>query len=356
VTLPTPNATEIASTCRVALPTAWKEAIAVGEIKTPASESLVPFAVSGDGRVLFAGDYTSAWSGVVAIQAGTLQRTQIQTFTSTKDQVVGGAFDGRWLVWSEVHSFTNLNDWSLYAWDSVNKRLVNIANVPRVDGQPLPGPLVMPVVSHGELAWSQSVSSEQAELHLFTLATGKDRVVARGRFGIPALAWPWLIWAAPGAPGEPGRFKMVSAETGDPIATPAPLAEVRAPTYVAGAHGTVVWTTADYHHLWLWRAGDAEARELFVSPTDDAIQWPHIGDHLVTWVGTEATYAVDLRTQSVAQITPKYGGAATDGAGLFISYPATTVKSDHPPQKVSFLDANKLPSLPSCGPIGKASP
>ena len=73
----------------------------------------LPFAVSGDGKDFFTADYTPSWTGVLAIHAGTAERTRIEAFASPIDQVMGGDFDGGWSVWSEGHSFTSLDDWTL---------------------------------------------------------------------------------------------------------------------------------------------------------------------------------------------------------------------------------------------------
>lgn len=166
---------------------------------------------------------------------------------------------------------------------------MNVASVPRKDGQPIPGPLVIPAVSHGKLAWAQSALSGNAELHLYSLVAGSDRVISQGHFGMPAFAWPW--------------------HSGDPKAT--------------------------------W---------IFAAPSGDVIQWHHIGDHIITWVGAQASYAADLRTLAVAQMTPKYGSIQTKGTGLVVNYPVTAVKSSHHSQQVFSIDVSGLPSLPGCAP------
>src|SRR5262245_17618246 len=84
--------------CEVALPEAWRSALADGRITHAAGESLVVNAVADDGSSVFADSYHDGVREVVWLRGA--RRTTVMRLADPDQQVFGAAFDGRWLVFS----------------------------------------------------------------------------------------------------------------------------------------------------------------------------------------------------------------------------------------------------------------
>ena len=163
-------------------------------------------AISLDGQVLFVEVHGPSWSGVIERDRTSNQETRIWQAQGGEDQVSNADFDGQWLVWSESHSLSNSSDWTILAWNKADGGVVKTITVaPRVNGSPIVGPFIVPVVANGQLAWSQSDPGGGTSLHLYDLAAGRDSVVSADHPGSPVIAWPWLLWGAANRDGSPGR-------------------------------------------------------------------------------------------------------------------------------------------------------
>ncbi len=349
----TPSAEEESAFCTVDLPDSWRSLLAEGRISLPDADRFAAFATAADGSQIFGALESKDWSGVVSVTPqGSI--TRIRAYDSpTTDGVVGGAFDGRWLVWTEGHSSTDWNDWDVRAWDSSGGQVIDIAAAPRVGGATVQGPFVLPVVWEGKAAWVQANQSGKGEVHLYSLVERRDRVLSAGKATPPVLFWESkLLWGELDVPEQHlGHLAMADATTGELLAPPEPLASLRHFGSVAATDGLVAWT-GDLHSLSIWRPGEAEASQIFTADWDDGVDWIAIAGDLVTWSGAETQWAADLRSGSVTRITQQYGGRLTNGNALLVSEPTGGLE----PSSKEFLsvihavvDATRLPPLPGCG-------
>ncbi|MGH7643244.1 MAG: hypothetical protein ACRENX_09590 [Candidatus Dormibacteria bacterium] len=104
----------------------------------------------------------------------------------TLDQVPRGAFDGLWLVWSEVYSHSNPADWALYAEDSDTAEIVNLYQASPNAGLPPNAVASIPVVQRSIAAWAQITSSGVTK-NIANLYTGSRHVLNEGEAGLPVL-------------------------------------------------------------------------------------------------------------------------------------------------------------------------
>ena len=330
------------------MPNSWRQALAAHIVNNVPGESVVPFAVSPDGHQAFVADYSASWSGVLAIPIGTGQRTRIDPFANPDvAQVVGGAFDGRWLVWTSINSTTSTDDWTMHVWDSETNRTEIVARAPHNATAALPGPIVIPDVQHGIVAWTQSDGTGSTQLHLLTLASGADRVIVAGHPGAPTFAWPWVLWTEPVTPGEPGVVFAATASDGKPMPTPPPLNGIR-PTFLTGGPSSAVWADQGSNRLMAWLGGDAPARVITTTQAGDPIQYPEIAGPLITWTDVHATYVADSRSASYARVTPQYGYALARASGLVIAAPGGSKQSGHGGIRMTLMPIASLPALPKC--------
>lgn len=311
-----------------------------------------PFTVSGDGRLVFATIHTDDWAGVAAIPTDGSGYTRIFQFANPDmDQVTGGSFDGRWLVWSESHDPADRGDWSIRAWDAESGQVQTVAEAPRKDGRTIPGPFVFPTVDHGMVAWAQASPEGGREIHLYSLADRRDRTLAAGDVGSSPVTfwWPYIIWQVrdqSGPEDRAGRVMTADATTGEPVEpTPAPAA-IRQLWFMAASESVLAWT--DGGILWVWRPGEAAARAVFRAPDGDYIQFLSIAGDLTTWDGVTGPWVADLRSGSVAKLPQLYGGRHARGTALLVVEPTSQVRSRHPPLRIRFADVGQFEPLPTC--------
>jgi hypothetical protein len=77
---------------------AWKQALQNGVVPLSRHRSLIPIALAGDERAFFAAMYSTAYSGVVWVDAATGRFSRIHRFRNPRMDRAFGSFDGRWLV------------------------------------------------------------------------------------------------------------------------------------------------------------------------------------------------------------------------------------------------------------------
>jgi hypothetical protein len=254
--------------------------------------------------------------------------------TPTENQIAKAEFDGRWLVWSDVPSSSDTGD--LQAWESTTGRRVT-------DIGPAPAEFAL---DSGRLAWIDNLEggTGPGHLHLYSLATGQDRVVSSVAGAPPFVFWNGgLMW------NHLGNVEMIDFTTEQDV--PPPLTSFSVHDSVAASPNLVAWT--DGKSVFAWRPGDASAARIFTAAQDDEAQFVRIAGDLVTWGGVFNQWAYDSRSGSATKITQETGGNATNGNALAITQPNGPVKVTPParPQfQSSIVDARQLPSLPSCGP------
>lgn len=303
-------------------------------------------ALSANGSEYFAGSYSSAWSGVVGVFPATGKGVEISQFADPDaDQVWPGAFDGRWLVWSESDTLQDPVPVTVLAWDSRTNTLVTVSNTPssaRLSG--ITGADAA-ALKNGALVWTQ-ITGEQSTVHLSNLDTQTDRIIFRGQAGSPVF-WGTKILFSIGHQSE-NRLVAYSSRTGQPSELPPGLVAVRGITALAATPAEVVWTEADGTSTWVWRAGYEKAEEVG-SDYQGASQPAALADSDFVWTTGQSSMIADPRSGSVAVFPTGYGVIVANGDFVLTGHtPPGESKASRMPVVISVLDVSKLPALPRC--------
>lgn len=104
--------------CKARPSAAWHRVLERHVVPLSRTISLVPWNLAHDGRTFFATVDSPGFSGVARVDATRRRMTRIKAFPDPAEYQADGAFDGRWLVWSEYHGFDTFNDFTVWAWDS----------------------------------------------------------------------------------------------------------------------------------------------------------------------------------------------------------------------------------------------
>ncbi len=350
---PSPSATPTSAgfakaRCTVATPAPWMALIQKSTTVLPQGSRVIPFATGEQPSLFFAVLYSAAWSGVVSVGVPSGAIRHIAQFRDpTNQQAYAGGFDGRWLVWVELLSAQDYNNWQIWAWDSSTGQSFELAAAPTVNGSPVSGPIVQPVASSGRAAWVQANQEGTGEVHLYSLEDRRDQRVGSGAT-YPVLFWgPDLVWQHVDVPGQSGHIQMLDVASGEPVAVPAPLAAVRQISSLAVSDRLVAWT--DGTSIWAYRPGQSSA-SLVDELTADSAGFLAIADNdLITWDGSSRPFALDVRSAAVTTLTPAYGGRFASGRSLLIYWPNSQTKVSPGTFLVSDVDVSNLPPLPPCG-------
>lgn len=333
--------------CTVEFPQNWQSVFARGKIPLPEQDPFVAIATAADGSKVFGSYYSIQWSGVIAATPdGTI--THISQFADPNvDQVTGAAFDGRWLVWSEIHSLQGFSDWDNRAWDSTTGEVFSVNSAPPADRDAV-GPFVLPIIWRGFAAWLQANGSGASEVHLYSLSDRVDRVLAVGKVSTPiSFLESNLIWAEADGSGSSGHLVMASVPSGEPANLPAALADVHnLGTSLVATDGLVAWD--DGRSLWIWRPGDGQPYKVFEAPLGNYVEFVGITGSLVTW-GSGDQWAADLRSRSATKITTR-GWSYANGDSLLVTEPTGPKAGIAPLSQTEVLNARDLPPLPTCAP------
>lgn len=333
--------------CQVALPPTWRTALDAGVVGSAEGGDVNAFAVSPDGRSVFAAVSGGGWAGVVRIDSRTGGQDRIAAFADPgQDQVAWGAFDGRFLVWNELHSMTNLGDWSIQAWDEDTGSVWTLAGSSSQSQLPGASQFVTPALSSDAVAWTQATATGTA-VHLYSLTSRRDRVVLTGHPAQPVFWGGDLLVPVTPAPGRLNHLVTISAASGKQVATPGPLARLTGVTFLAAAPDRVVWTASDYRSVWLWTPAVRQPVMLTQSPGGYAEYQALAGD-VVAWTSPQGVYAADLRSGSFTEITAGGGYAYAAGSSLLITQAAGSGKQSPFPAQTAVVTASGLPPLPGC--------
>lgn len=120
-----------------------------------------------------------------------------------QSQIETASTDGRWLVWSEATQQAPF-EWRIFAYDMRTGATRQVAQAPRINGQPVSGPNGGPVVSDGHVIWSQPIAPVDASslqniaLEVEDMSSGVVSTLAMG-VGQIACSWPWIAWTQAGS-------------------------------------------------------------------------------------------------------------------------------------------------------------
>ncbi|MFZ5852560.1 MAG: hypothetical protein ACOYY2_14400 [Actinomycetota bacterium] len=244
--------------CRVALPGTWRAVLDAGRVPYAAGEFLSLVAADPSGTRAFGASYQRTWSGVVAARPGSLERRRIHPFTNpVTDQILGMAFDGRWLVWSETHTLTSEADWVMWSWDSNSGTVRRLGEYRRgADGRPVPGPLAMPVVRHGFAAWANGIGQGRSELHQYDLSARTDHVITDAHPLGQVFVGDLLLWRESMSPNALAEVRAWNVRTRQPATVPRALADQRGVTFLDANSHTAVWADWTMSKIWAARLPD----------------------------------------------------------------------------------------------------
>jgi len=313
--------------------------------------SLVPWAMAHDGRSFFGSVYSPAFSGVARISATAKQMTRIRAFPDPNNDQAGGAFDGRWLVWKEYHGFKNLDDFTVWAWDSRTGQMSQVGT-----SKPAPGggfwesPWRDSDVRDGIATWVQGAGpNEVTEVHVYDLRAGSDRVIRTGHAqGSFLLAGHLVAW--PESPSRGARTKMYAASTLARIPVPVPraLRGLRGVSGLAADGRRIAYPDGPYKSLW-WASSLRSNPQKIVTARgldhiDNSVQ---IGGRYIGFGMQPRLFVADIKTRRYLEITGHGGYTEVDRTSLLVTY-AKSSKALDAPARMAFVPLRDLPPLPAC--------
>ena len=337
--------------CTVELPQAWAAALSGGVVAPQPDETLVVALGLSDRSVFAVSDVPGVRHALVWRPPGGGPDRTVMDFglDHPEWQVLAATFDGRHLAYRVDRSYSSFDDFGLYVWDSQGDAApVEVAHgEPDAKGRLMQTPFVDPVLADGWLYWTQTRDADPGRTVLsgYRLADGHVERLSRGYGLVPVRFGRWLVWPDNEAPGQTSSLRAIDLATHDPATLPAPLAAVRAPSYLAADASTITWVVGeDEQQVWVWRDGWPDAR-LLVDHVK-APQFPRVAGDTVVWTGEDATWAGDLRSFSAARLTPSYGGVWADGGPVATLAYAPVAKGESSVQ--ALLDTTAV------GPLGRA--
>ena len=336
------------SFCSVANPAALTQAETTGAITPAAGETLVPAAVAPDGSSLFAltGSGVQNLKNLVWSRDHGNRRQTVFTLSSPYAGYGMVSFDGRWLIFMADHSQQLTGAWDLYAWDSQGSAAPRV--IATDPGTTANGPVEWPQVHDGQATWIQGLPDGTQQVHLYDLPTGHDKAVHTGHLGTSRFAGDLLVWTEADHPDVPATLAAATT-TGAPAKLPPPLAQIQtAPTTIASDGTTWAWTTPDYSALYAWRPGMPAPVTISTATNGNAIDSLGVSGDVVTWTDSTATYAANLKTDSLTQLTKQYGTALTNGDAIAVYYPLGDVKSPELRYAAYVVRVSDLSTLARC--------
>ncbi|HUK77960.1 MAG TPA: hypothetical protein VL117_10220 [Thermoleophilia bacterium] len=334
---------------QVPLDAAWKAALADHVVALSRRVSLVPLACGDDGRTFFAALSSKGYSGVVRVDAVTSRVTGIRRFAHPRtDQAWGaGAFDGRWLVWGESHTLEDPTISTVWSWDSRTGKVREIG----VPGRAFASRFWAgsePVVRDGLVTWTQAVNAAGlGAVHVIDLATGRDRIVHRGKVTESFfVAGGLVVWGRATEPAGIAVTGAADARTGARVALPAALAGARAADDLATDETAVAYAGSHLDTLWWSPSLQTPPRRLFnvvqPYPIDDSIQ---VAGRYISFSVAPHSYLADTRSRRYAEISA--GGWTLLGTSSLVIVEPAAGKAVHPISDVVFLPLRSLPAMPA---------
>jgi hypothetical protein len=313
--------------------------------------SLVPWTLAHDGRTFFAAVYSSHFSGVARIDGSATRMTRIKAFPDPTDYQADGAFDGRWLVWTEYHGFDNFNDFTVWAWDSKSGTARQIGAATRSpSGRFWENPWRQPDVRSGIATWAQgSGPDDLTEVHLYDLRAGEDRVVHEGHTqGSFLLSGHLVVWPESFARGAQTRMNAASTLTDDSVPVPRALRGLHGVSGLATDGRRIAYPDGPYKSLWWSPSLRAVPRKIIAERdahhVDNSVQ---IGGRYVGFGIQPRVFIGDVKAHRYVAITARGGWTRLDSKSLLVLY-ATDSKALDAVAPIIFVPLRDLPPVPAC--------
>ena len=312
---------------------------------------LVPFALAHDGRSFFAAVYSPRFSGVAEVDARTNAIKRIKAFPHPASDQADGAFDGRWLVWSEYHSLTSLDDFTVWAWDSRSGRVTRIGAATRSSrGDLWASPLRAPDTLDGIATWVQGIGPDGvAAVHVYNLRSRRGLIIHRGHAqGSFLLARRLVGWPESPGPGRVTRIRVASALTGEPGKVPRAMRTLGGVAGLATDGTRIAYPSAQYRSIWWSPSLRQKPRRIVTARSqdhvDDSVQ---VADRYIGFGIWPRLFVADTRTRRYVSIARRGGWIQVDDTTLLVAFGSRT-KAIHPRLRMALVPLGKLPPLPGC--------
>jgi hypothetical protein len=327
----------------------WRAALARAVVPISRRASVVPIVPAGDGHTFFAEIWSSSFSGVARIDAGTSSVTRIKKFPDATNDQAFGSFDGRWLVWREYHSLYDRNDFSIWAWDSHGgkaKRIGTAGQAP--DGTFWPSSARNPDVRAGTAIWEQgSGSGGIGDVHAFDLASGRDRIVRHAHVGGSFTYGGLIVWAEALRPGALTVMRAVDARTRTGRSVPVSLRQLRGVSGLVTDGNAIAYPDTHFKSLWWSPRPSVAPRHIFGTGYGGGIaNTVQIGGRYILFDVEPHAYLVDTATRRYLKLQGEPWGSMNSRALILVT--PSTAKTQHPISDVLFLPLRSLPAIPRC--------
>jgi hypothetical protein len=266
-------------------------------------------------------------------------------FASPGTDQADGAWGGRWLVWEQTYSLQSLDRFTVYAWDSVTGLVRRLGgSLTSRSGVPWPSPWHAPAVSGDYAAWAQGFGpGGLVQIRLANLRTGVVRVVARGHDQAPFFDRDLVVWPESGRPGALTRLRAFSMREGRSTAgLPAVLRPVTGTDFVTTDGTRTAYLSPGLNNLYYSPDPRDVARVVLRLSAGTEFSALAMGQGLLAWTTTKATFVASTATGSAVQVTPAYGLAVTGPGSTVLVSDAPTGRSAHPSLPLHVFKARSL--------------
>jgi hypothetical protein len=309
---------------------------------------VVPLGMSPGGTTAYVSAWTAGFAGVAALDLASGRLRPIHPFRDPATDQADGASGGRWVAWAETYSLTSLDQFTVYAWDSVTGRLLTLGrSINGPGGTPWPSPWHAPAVGGHYAAWAQGYGpGGEVEIRLADLATGQVRVIRAGHTQPPFFDRDLVVWPESDRPGVETTLHAFSLTSRRPAALPPVLRAVHGTEFVVTDGIRTAYLSPDLTTLYYSPAPDQQARAVLRLPAGGGFSGLAMGPGTLAWTTTAATYLASTQTGGYVQVTPRYGDA-TGSASVLVISDAPSVKADHPVLPMHVITPARL-TWPAC--------
>lgn len=331
------------------IPPEWTRALAGHSLQLPDGIRFGVGDPAADGS--YFGQYNSSQEsgiGRVSAAAGLLK---IVRYPPKWGGLLGMAVDLPWVAWTQGESDTNAFDWTLQVWNAATDSVTAVATSHLPDGTFVFGQQPLPVLRGSMLSWAQprppSGTTNEAEVRVVELTTGRVTVLSSGRVSNPVFAGELLVWARR---DEAGRysFEAADAATLQRAALPAALAEPGSIMYLAGSRDLLAWSAEGLLQLAVWRIGSNQRREYTAPDIKHYFQFLGLADHFLFWYGGITSSILDLDTAAGFDVAGSVGGSDQFIAVERPTKPAA--KGEFVASQLARVATADAPPVPRCSP------
>ncbi len=333
--------------CFGAMPAGWTRALHAHSVISPAGTYFGPGGILGGAAI---GQFNSATeSGIGLLDMTTGRLTTIARLPGPGGGIGAMEVDPPWVVWEELDSQTNLNDWTIHVWNQRTGTARLLATSRLSNGTYVNGQQPEPVVGNGVAAWAQPVPSldrhNKAQVRAVDLATGTVFTLDTGRVSSPVFAGPYLVWGKIDSAGR-NLLRVADAENFRPVATPAALRDPGSLLYLAGSRQYLAWSSADLNTLTVWPVGTDRLLRFTQSNSGRPFQFLELTGHFVLWYTGVGSSVLDLRTGNGFDMAGS-GAASADAITVQEQFKQPP-KGSFASVRVSTLATAAMPAIRTC--------